>query len=210
MYPLTAGESPLWKGYLIAVHHLWLFITCLPLATDENGIFFSRELTPKPYLGQYQAHLLSTYGLMPTYLKSETQNPGCFPHDMLFPTTFRHAEITVGFSEVRSLIRAFKIARFFFFSYSFSELDNLSACPRAAKYIKNDLLKFLPKGAIRNKEKMEELESQPVFCCGFQTSSSFSSEQRSERGDTTLHSEQEQLSDSDVQHKCGESSDMSS
>ncbi|XP_035173018.1 pituitary adenylate cyclase-activating polypeptide type I receptor isoform X5 [Oxyura jamaicensis] len=69
---------------------------------------------------------------------------------------------------------------------------------------------FLPKGAIRNKEKMEELESQPVFCCGFQTSSSFSSEQRSERGDTTLHSEQEQLSDSDVQHKCGESSDMSS
>jgi len=92
----------------------------------------------------------------------------------------------------------------------FSKLDNLSACPRAAKYIKNDLLKFLPKGAIRNKEKMEELESQSVFCCGFQTPSSFSSEQRSERGDTTLHSEQEQLSDSDVQHKCGEPSDMSS
>ncbi|XP_068002005.1 pituitary adenylate cyclase-activating polypeptide type I receptor isoform X5 [Melanerpes formicivorus] len=69
---------------------------------------------------------------------------------------------------------------------------------------------FLPKGAIRNKEKMEELESQPVFCCGFQTSSSFSSEQRSERGDTTLHSEQEQLSDSDVQHKCGELGNMSS
>ncbi|XP_065438730.1 pituitary adenylate cyclase-activating polypeptide type I receptor isoform X11 [Chrysemys picta bellii] len=68
---------------------------------------------------------------------------------------------------------------------------------------------FLPKGAIRNKEKMEELESQPVFCCGFQTSPSLSGEQRSERGDTTLHSEQEQLSDSDVQHKCGESSDMS-
>lgn len=122
--------------------------------------------------------------------------------------SFRHAEIAVGFSEVRSLIIAFKIA--LFFSFFFSELDNLSACPRAAKYIKNDLLKFLPKGAIRNKEKMEELESQPVFCCGFQTSSSFSSEQRSERGDTTLHSEQEQLSDSDVQHKCGESSDMSS
>lgn len=92
----------------------------------------------------------------------------------------------------------------------FSNLDNLSACPRAAKYIKNDLLKFLPKGAIRNKEKMEELESQPVFCCGFQASPSFSSEQRSERGDTTLHSEQEQLSDSDVQHKCGEPGDMSS
>ncbi|KAH1178072.1 hypothetical protein KIL84_011774 [Mauremys mutica] len=68
---------------------------------------------------------------------------------------------------------------------------------------------FLPKGAIRNKEKMEELESQPVFCCGFQTSPSLSGEQRSERGDTTLHSEQEQLSDSDVQHKCRESSDMS-
>ncbi|KAM7174516.1 pituitary adenylate cyclase-activating polypeptide type I receptor isoform 5-T10 [Macrochelys suwanniensis] len=68
---------------------------------------------------------------------------------------------------------------------------------------------FLPQGAIRNKEKMEELESQPVFCCGFQTSPSLSGEQRSERGDTTLHSEQEQLSDSDVQHKCGESSDMS-
>lgn len=92
----------------------------------------------------------------------------------------------------------------------FANLGNFSACPRAAKYIKNDLLKFLPKGAIRNKEKMEELESQPVFCCGFQTPSSLSSEQRSERGDTTLHSEQEQLSDSDVQHKRGESSDVSS
>ncbi|XP_019384675.1 PREDICTED: pituitary adenylate cyclase-activating polypeptide type I receptor isoform X1 [Crocodylus porosus] len=68
---------------------------------------------------------------------------------------------------------------------------------------------FLPKGAIRNKEEMEELESQPVFCCGFQTSPSLSGEQRSERGDTTLHSEQEQLSDSDVQHKRGESSDLS-
>ncbi|XP_069503812.1 pituitary adenylate cyclase-activating polypeptide type I receptor isoform X3 [Ambystoma mexicanum] len=68
---------------------------------------------------------------------------------------------------------------------------------------------FLPKGAIRNKEKMAELESQPVLCCGFQTSSSISGEQRSERGDTTVHSEQEQLSDPDVKHKCREPSDMS-
>ncbi|KAG8431262.1 hypothetical protein GDO86_019155 [Hymenochirus boettgeri] len=68
---------------------------------------------------------------------------------------------------------------------------------------------FLPKGAIRNKEKMEELESQPVFCCGFQTSSSVSGEQRSERGDATVHSEQEQLADPNVQHKCGEPGDMS-
>ncbi|XP_041421691.1 pituitary adenylate cyclase-activating polypeptide type I receptor isoform X3 [Xenopus laevis] len=68
---------------------------------------------------------------------------------------------------------------------------------------------FLPKGAIRNKEEMEELESQPVFCCGFQTSSSVSGEQRSERGDATVHSEQEQFADSDVQHKCREPGDMS-
>lgn len=123
-------------------------------------------------------------------------------------TSFRHEEVTSDFAQVRSLLT---VLIFFLWNCGvFSKLDNLSACPRAAKYIKNDLLKFLPKGAIRNKEKMEELESQPVFCCGFQTSSSFSSEQRSERGDTTLHSEQEQLSDSDVQHKCGEPSDMSS
>ncbi|XP_041422997.1 adenylate cyclase activating polypeptide 1 (pituitary) receptor type I S homeolog isoform X3 [Xenopus laevis] len=68
---------------------------------------------------------------------------------------------------------------------------------------------FLPKGAIRNKEEMEELESQPVFCCGFQTSSSVAGEQRSERGDATVHSEQEQFADSDVQHKRREPGDMS-
>ncbi|XP_069067138.1 pituitary adenylate cyclase-activating polypeptide type I receptor isoform X3 [Pleurodeles waltl] len=67
---------------------------------------------------------------------------------------------------------------------------------------------FLPKGAIRNKEKMAELESQPVLCCGFQTSSSISGEQRSERGDTTVHSEQEQLSDPNVKHKCREPGNM--
>lgn len=122
-------------------------------------------------------------------------------------TSSSHGEVTSDFAEM-SLIITLKIV--LSNCGVFSNLDNLSACPRAAKYIKNDLLKFLPKGAIRNKEKMEELESQPVFCCGFQTSSSFSSEQRSERGDTTLHSEQEQLSDSDVQHKCREPGDMSS
>ncbi|MGH0162418.1 UNVERIFIED_CONTAM: hypothetical protein FKN15_063149 [Acipenser sinensis] len=74
--------------------------------------------------------------------------------------------------------------------------------------LKNDLFKFLPKGAVRNKEEMEELESQPVLCCGFKTSSSITGEQRSERGDATVNSEQEQLSDSDVEHKCGESADM--
>nr|XP_015209765.1 PREDICTED: pituitary adenylate cyclase-activating polypeptide type I receptor isoform X2 [Lepisosteus oculatus] len=67
---------------------------------------------------------------------------------------------------------------------------------------------FLPKGAVGNKEEMEELDSQPVLCCGFETSSSITGEQRSERGDATVHSEQEQLSDSDVEHKCGEPGDM--
>ncbi|XP_073533316.1 pituitary adenylate cyclase-activating polypeptide type I receptor-like isoform X3 [Phyllobates terribilis] len=69
---------------------------------------------------------------------------------------------------------------------------------------------FLPKGAIRNKEKMAELESQPVFCCGFQAPSSITGEQRSQRGDTVVHSEQEQLADPDVQHKCGEPGHMRS
>ncbi|KAM6452948.1 pituitary adenylate cyclase-activating polypeptide type I receptor isoform 3-T4 [Liasis olivaceus] len=68
---------------------------------------------------------------------------------------------------------------------------------------------FLPKGAIRNKEKMEELESQPLFCCGFQTPSSFTRKQRREWGNTTVHSEQEQLTDSNVEHKCGEPGNMS-
>ncbi|XP_063308807.1 pituitary adenylate cyclase-activating polypeptide type I receptor isoform X1 [Pelobates fuscus] len=68
---------------------------------------------------------------------------------------------------------------------------------------------FLPKGAIRNKEKVAELESQPVFCCGFQASSPIVGEQRCERGDTTVHSEQEQFTDQDVEHKCRESGDMS-
>ncbi|XP_008110430.1 pituitary adenylate cyclase-activating polypeptide type I receptor isoform X8 [Anolis carolinensis] len=68
---------------------------------------------------------------------------------------------------------------------------------------------FLPKGAIRNKEEMEELESQPVFCCGFQASPSLSGKQRSERGDAVVNSEQEQLTDSHVEHKCGEPGNMS-
>nr|XP_028606613.1 pituitary adenylate cyclase-activating polypeptide type I receptor isoform X4 [Podarcis muralis] len=68
---------------------------------------------------------------------------------------------------------------------------------------------FLPKGAVRNKEEMEELESQPVLCCGFQASPPFPSKQRCERGDAIVHSEQEQLTDSNVEHKCGEPGDMS-
>ncbi|XP_043922012.1 pituitary adenylate cyclase-activating polypeptide type I receptor-like isoform X3 [Protopterus annectens] len=67
---------------------------------------------------------------------------------------------------------------------------------------------FLPKGTVRNKEEMAELESQPVLCCGFQTPPSITCEQRSERGDAIIHSEQEQLSDSDVEHKCGEPGNM--
>ncbi|KAH0627648.1 hypothetical protein JD844_003683 [Phrynosoma platyrhinos] len=63
--------------------------------------------------------------------------------------------------------------------------------------------------AIRNKEEMEELESQPVLCCGFQASPSLSRKQRSERGDAIVHSEQEQLTDSHVEHKCGEPGNMS-
>ncbi|XP_077160896.1 pituitary adenylate cyclase-activating polypeptide type I receptor isoform X6 [Paroedura picta] len=68
---------------------------------------------------------------------------------------------------------------------------------------------FLPKGAIRNKEEMEELESQSVFCCGFQTPPSLPGQQRSQRGDAAVDSEQEQLTDTHVEHKCGEPGDMS-
>ncbi|XP_013922925.1 PREDICTED: pituitary adenylate cyclase-activating polypeptide type I receptor isoform X1 [Thamnophis sirtalis] len=68
---------------------------------------------------------------------------------------------------------------------------------------------FLPQGAIRNQEKMAELESQPLFCCGFQTPPSLPGKQRSQRGDSTVHLEQEQLTDPDVQRQCRELGHMS-
>ncbi|XP_074140671.1 pituitary adenylate cyclase-activating polypeptide type I receptor isoform X2 [Sminthopsis crassicaudata] len=60
---------------------------------------------------------------------------------------------------------------------------------------------FLPKGAVRNKEKMAELESQPVLCCGFQAPAPLPGQQRGERGHPAVHPEQEQLADPDVQHQ---------
>ncbi|XP_028933696.1 pituitary adenylate cyclase-activating polypeptide type I receptor isoform X2 [Ornithorhynchus anatinus] len=58
---------------------------------------------------------------------------------------------------------------------------------------------FLPQGAIRNKEKMAQLESQPILCCGLQAPSPLPGQQRGEWRHPIVHSEQEQLADPHVQ-----------
>lgn len=72
--------------------------------------------------------------------------------------------------------------------------------PLQLSTLKNDLFKFLPKGAVGDKEEMEELDGEQVLCCGPETAASpFASEQWGQRGDAAVHSEQEQLTDPHVQ-----------
>ncbi|KAG7488296.1 hypothetical protein MATL_G00033160 [Megalops atlanticus] len=58
---------------------------------------------------------------------------------------------------------------------------------------------FLPKGAVGDKEEMEELDRQPVLCCGPEAPAPFAGQQWGERGDPAVHTEQEQLPDPNVQ-----------
>ncbi|XP_056127569.1 adenylate cyclase activating polypeptide 1a (pituitary) receptor type I isoform X1 [Rhinichthys klamathensis goyatoka] len=59
---------------------------------------------------------------------------------------------------------------------------------------------FLPKGAVGDKEEMEELDGEQVLCCGPEAAASpFASKQWGERGDAVVHPQQEQLTDTHVQ-----------
>lgn len=72
--------------------------------------------------------------------------------------------------------------------------------PLQLSTLKNDLFKFLPKGAVGDKEEMEELDGEQVLCCGPEAAASpFASEQWGERGDAAVHPQQEQLTDTHVQ-----------
>ncbi|XP_060747311.1 adenylate cyclase activating polypeptide 1a (pituitary) receptor type I isoform X1 [Tachysurus vachellii] len=59
---------------------------------------------------------------------------------------------------------------------------------------------FLPEGAVGDQEEMAQLDGEQILCCGPEAAAApFASEQRRERGDAALHSEQEQLTDPHVQ-----------
>ncbi|MEQ2215352.1 hypothetical protein XENOCAPTIV_000034, partial [Xenoophorus captivus] len=65
--------------------------------------------------------------------------------------------------------------------------------------INNDLVKYIPQGAIGNQEEMAQLDGEQVLCCGPEAPASFAGEQWGERGDTAVHPQQEQLADPNVQ-----------
>ncbi|XP_058482358.1 adenylate cyclase activating polypeptide 1a (pituitary) receptor type I isoform X3 [Solea solea] len=59
---------------------------------------------------------------------------------------------------------------------------------------------FLPEGAVRDQEEMAQLDSQPILCCGPEAAeASFVGQQWSERRDSAVHPQQEQLPDTRVQ-----------
>lgn len=73
------------------------------------------------------------------------------------------------------------------------------------KYIKIDLVKFLPEGAVRDQEEMAQLDREPVLCCGPEAAeASFVGQQWCERRDSVVHPQQEQLPDTHVQPTGGE------
>ncbi len=67
------------------------------------------------------------------------------------------------------------------------------------KYIKNDLVKFLPEGAVGDQEEMAQLDGEQVLCCGPEAPASFTGEQWGERGHAAVHPQQKQLADPHVQ-----------
>ena len=68
-----------------------------------------------------------------------------------------------------------------------------------ARSINNDLVKYIPQGAIGDQEEMAQLDGEQVLCCGPEAPASLSGEQWSERGDAAVHPQQEQLADPHVQ-----------
>lgn len=84
------------------------------------------------------------------------------------------------------------------------EKQKQRACVFPARSINNDLVKYIPQGAIGDQEEMAQLDSEQVLCCGHEASASFAGEQWGERGDAAVHSQQEQLPDPDVQPAGGD------
>lgn len=81
----------------------------------------------------------------------------------------------------------------------------MSRAPLQRSSLKNDLFKFLPKGAIGDEEEVAKLDGEPVLCCGPEaTASPVASEQWGERGHAAVNPEQEQLADPHVQPAGGE------
>ncbi|XP_048867164.1 adenylate cyclase activating polypeptide 1a (pituitary) receptor type I isoform X2 [Brienomyrus brachyistius] len=68
---------------------------------------------------------------------------------------------------------------------------------------------FLPKGAIGDQEEMEELDGEPVLCCGPEAEAAVAGEQWGQRGDAAVHPEQEQLADPHVQPAGGDAQPQS-
>ncbi|XP_035764227.1 pituitary adenylate cyclase-activating polypeptide type I receptor-like isoform X3 [Neolamprologus brichardi] len=64
---------------------------------------------------------------------------------------------------------------------------------------------FLPEGAIGDQEEMAQLDGEPVLCCGPEAAeASFVGQQWSERRDSTVDPQQEQLADTHVEPAGGE------
>ncbi|XP_063317046.1 pituitary adenylate cyclase-activating polypeptide type I receptor-like isoform X3 [Pelmatolapia mariae] len=64
---------------------------------------------------------------------------------------------------------------------------------------------FLPEGAIGDQEEMAQLDGEPVLCCGPEAAeASFVGQQWSERRDSTVNPQQEQLADTHVEPAGGE------
>ena len=86
-----------------------------------------------------------------------------------------------------------------------SELCLFSWNRCSSKYIKNDLVKFLPEGAVGDQEEMAQLDGEPILCCGPEAAKApFIGQQRGERWDSAVDPQQEQLADTHVQPDGGE------
>lgn len=73
------------------------------------------------------------------------------------------------------------------------------SCLFPARSINNDLVKYIPQGAIGDQEEMAQLDGEQVLCCGPEAPASFAGEQWGEWGDAAVHPQQEQLADPHVQ-----------
>lgn len=66
-------------------------------------------------------------------------------------------------------------------------------------------MKFLPEGTVGDQEEMAQLDRQPILCCGPEAAEApFVGQQWSERWDSAVDPQQEQLPDTHVQPPGGE------
>lgn len=63
----------------------------------------------------------------------------------------------------------------------------------------NEIVKYIPQGAIGDQEEVAQLDGEQVLCCGPEAAAPFARQQRSERGHAAVHPQQEQLADPHVQ-----------